>query len=185
VSTVGQILDVVGAPVGLITLFYEIVVLEIAGLVMGIVSTLLALPGAWLQGDALARHNGFMQGYWNAMGDMAIPFADARLDYRPQSQWPRIPRPHPHLAPLDGREPQAALAWRDGESRGAASAYQYVTGYHRRVTVRGADGRDHQVDVHGPLLLRILAARHGAPDGVRDAWQRAMTARFGAWPRRQ
>jgi len=53
---------------------------DILGSILGAISNLLSLPAAWDAADRKAKFNGFCNGFWNAMQDMADTFKNDALD---------------------------------------------------------------------------------------------------------
>ena len=164
-DTLGKVLDFAGFGIDLLGLFASgvtIGILEALSPVLGIVSAGLALPAAWLGGDRLARFNGFCQGFWNAMQDMANGFSDPSLQTRPENQWPavRVPRAHPSADPIAN---EAQRAWRAGEEAGCRHAYETILSMERTPAVHTVmlNGRRVKVRASGRLYLALLYRAHG------------------------
>jgi hypothetical protein len=177
-DTLGKVLDSVGFGIDLLGLFASgvtIAVLEALSPVLGIVSAGLALPAAWLAGDRLARFNGFCQGFWNAMQDMANGFSDPALPTRPESQWPPVPVPrvHPSADPVVS---EAQRAWRAGEEAGCRHAYETILKMERNPPVHSltVNGRRIKLRTSGRLYLALLyrAQRRDVARAIRAGFNR-------------
>ena len=190
-DTLGKILDVVGFGSSLLELVAAgalVAFAEILGLVTGIGTALLALPAAWLSGDRLARFNGACQGIWNAMQDMANAFSSSSLDSIPESQWPPVPRPRPHLPAVnEGSLMERERQWRQGEREGCQQAYDHIMRLERSPLVRtqSIQGRQRTIRLSGRMLLRVMSHVYGwrVADAVRAETDRRLRSRGrGPWP---
>lgn len=188
-DTLGQVLDIAGFGIDFIALFASgvtIAVLEALSPVLGIVSAGIALPAAWLSGDRLARFNGFCQGFWNAMQDMASQYSDPSLPTRPEIQWPAVRAPRVHLSP----EPiisESQRAWRAGEEAGCRHAYETILKMERNPPVHAitVNGRRMQVRATGRLYLALLYRAHGkdVDRAIRASFNRRLRQQGrGDWP---
>lgn len=133
-----------------------------ADIVIQIIDTLAALPAAWLTGDKLAYQNGEIEGYNEAMQDMADAFGDRTLDGKPESTWPAIPRPQPHSTVI----PQASVSqqkWQDGQRSGCDKAYKQVQDMDRApkmATLKGRDGTERRRRLTGKLWLHWMKLKY-------------------------
>jgi hypothetical protein len=133
----------------------------IGGLVLSCFASMIALPALYLDVQKLAEFNGFVQGYSDAMQDMANGFSDSSLDRKPLSQWPPIKEPEPHLS--SNPQPTAAEeGWRRGQKRGARQAYIDVLTMEanpKEVEVT-RNGKSVKVKMNGKRFLRGLHVAH-------------------------
>jgi len=190
-DTIGQVLDVFGGVTGPFTFFATgalAAVLDVMGTVASIIGAILALPGIWLSADAQRRTNGRYQGFWNAMQDMARPFSAPDLDRRPESTWPAVPRPVPHLNPIDESTLlEMDRQWRAGEREGCNTAYAMIQRMERTPVMRSINvgGTTRQVSMSGRFLLRMMwiAARGDVAGFVRNEFNRRLRAQGRReWP---
>jgi outer membrane protein OmpA-like peptidoglycan-associated protein len=186
-NTLAQVLDVHGTVVGGVTLFIESAAAEIVGLVTGALAPFFSVAAAWFTGDALARANGRMDGFINALADASQAYADPRLDRMHMIDWPLLPRPEarPERIPSDAA---SARAFREGEVTGAEEANRWLRSYHGTIGVRGADGQMHQVELTPQLLLRSIAHAYPRVDDAARAIAAALNDQIRArggepWPR--
>jgi hypothetical protein len=188
-DTLGQILDWVGFGAGLLELVasgFLVVFAELAGLLTGVLSAVLAVPGAWLAGDRLAEFNGTCQGFWNALQDMANQYSSPALDAIPVAAWPPVRRPAPHLPAVpDAELRQSVRAWRAGEQDGARRAYETVMRMELRPMIRTVtvQGRQRTVRLSGRMFLRVLS--HHYRDRVADAVRTELNRRLRNGGRRE
>ena len=71
----------------------------IGGLILASLSAIIGMPAIWATTDATAELNGRIQGYADAMQDMAEQYQDNSLDRKPVKQWPAIQQPTPRRWP--------------------------------------------------------------------------------------
>ncbi len=190
-DTVGKILDVIGGvsgPLEIIASGVFATALDVMGAAAGILSALLALPAAWWTADRLAHFNGRYQGYWNAMQDMARPLSVPGLDQRPESEWPPVLLPRPHLSDVtESTSSAAVLEWRRGERDGCPEAYRMIQEMDRRPVNQTVNtgGVQRRVRVSGRMMLRLIwIARRGDVVGfTRDELNRRLRAHGNrGWP---
>jgi len=168
----GQGLDVLGGVVSVIDLGLDIsasytgivaaatggIVTAGAGLVLAIVATIIGMPAIWASGDSLAEFNGKVEGYDEAMQDMAEQYSSDDLDRKPMRQWPAVREPSPHLfSALPIGTPGAF--WRKGQSAGCRLAYMDALKLELNpidVDVVTKDGKKTKTKANGRLMLRAL-----------------------------
>jgi len=158
--------------------FAAVVVADVVGFVLSLISAILSLPFAWSSADRLAKFNGFVSGYLNAMQDMADPFSDDALDslititVSPAGDvvprqpgvttpvvWPAIPTPKPHITPLDENSiTESERVNRDGEREGCQKAVDYVMGLERspKLLTWVQQGHTYKTTGTGKVMLRLL-----------------------------
>src|SRR6185312_5517340 len=129
---------------------------------LSVLDTLAALPAAWATGDKLAFQNGEIEGYNEAMQDMADAFGDRALDRQPESTWPAIPRPQTHATVMpqaNGYEQQ----WAAGQQSGCDKAYKQVQDMDRApkmTTLKSVDGTERRRRLTGKVWLHWLKLRY-------------------------
>jgi len=114
------VLSIVDLGVDIAGLALAGVITGVGGLALTVIGGLIALPALWATVDALAESNGKMQGYADAMQDMAAGFSDDALDSKPLKDWPAIPVPTPHILSSADTAPQQF--WHQGQRWGCAQA---------------------------------------------------------------
>ncbi len=190
-DSLGQILDVTGfisSMLELVLIGTCTVFLEMFGLISGFLSALVALPNAWSSGDRLAHFNGYCQGYWNALQDMALQYWDRSLDSIPESQWPALRRPVPHLEAINEDDARVVVReWRAGEREGCQRAYEEIVRLNHSPMDRQIAGAGRLIHIRfsGRMVLRSLAFRHGnhTAEYVRDRVNLFLEARGQRpWP---
>jgi hypothetical protein len=152
-----------------------------------VIDTLAALPAAWATGDKLAFQNGEIEGYNEAMQDMADAYGDRALDRRPESTWPPIPRPQPHTTVV----PQASVSlqkWQDGQRSGCDKAYKQVQDMDRApkmTTLRSLDGTERRRRLTGKLWLHWMKLKYRSNilGFLAGQWNDYLTSNgHGKWP---
>src|SRR5262249_22866588 len=127
----------------------------VAGLALTIVGGIVGLPALWASVDALAEANGKMQGYADAMQDMAAGFSDASLDRKRMRDWPAIPEPQPHI--LTPATSVSQQFWHKGQRWGCTQArldILQVEAHPVQMDAKMKDGSTRKVKVNGKLMLR-------------------------------
>jgi hypothetical protein len=155
-SLVGGVLSIVDLGIDFAGLAAAGIVTGVAGLALTVVGGIIALPALWASVDALAEANGKMQGYADAMQDMAEAFSDNALDRKPVRDWPAIPEPKPHL-PSGSAPSTAAQFWRQGQQWGCNQARIDVLQMQAKpveMDAKSKDGSTRKVKVNGKVMLR-------------------------------
>jgi hypothetical protein len=142
-------------------------IMSVLGAIASIASAIIALPGAWIAQDKVARFNGHCRGYWDAFQDMANGFKDSSLDTKPYDQWPAIPKPMPHydMSVKEEDLPAAARAEREGWRRGCNEAYEKMTDLESNPKDYTVKKKNKTYKVTGKLLLRALYKWKGSDAG--------------------
>ena len=136
-------MDVTQGVAGLFELLPWGTVAEFAGSLgplVGIVGGVVAMPLLWKGVRDQNLTNGGMEGFWDAMQDMALAFANVDPVNTPVSRWPAIPVPKAH--PLAGSNVLVnEREWFKGRQDGAAAAYKMITSMEEKpVHYKGARG---------------------------------------------
>jgi len=155
-SLVSGVLSIVDLGIDFAGLAAAGIVTGVAGLALTVVGGIIALPALWASVDALAEANGKMQGYADAMQDMAEAFSDNSLDRKPLRDWPAIPEPKPHL-PAGSAPSVGAQFWRQGQQWGCNQARIDVLQMQVKPVEMDAklkDGSTRKVKVNGKVMLR-------------------------------
>lgn len=175
----GMVLTFAGEIVGEIAIsLVSIIIVDVLGFAVGLLSAILSMPFAWSAADRLARFNGFVSGFMNAMQDMADPFKDDALDSlitisvspagdivprQPGNTtpvaWPAIPVPSPHITSLDeSRITESERVNRQGERDGCQKAYDYIMGLERspKPLTWTQQGHTFRTTASGKVTLRLL-----------------------------
>jgi len=127
----------------------------VAGLAMTVIGGLIALPALWATVDALAESNGKMQGYADAMQDMAAAFSDDALDRKPVKDWPEIPNPAPHI--FTKTDLTTERFWHQGQRWGCAQARIDVLSMQANPVEMDAPlkkGGTRKMKINGKVMLR-------------------------------
>jgi len=190
ITTLTRILRVIGFGTGLVGIIATgvlLTVVSLVGLVVGVVGTMLVLPGAWESADRWARFNGACEGFWNAMEDMARVYSNPLFDRLPEAQWPSLP--YPRLRPP--REPielEYQRQWRAGEEQGREVAFQTMLQLDREPLQRKqlVAGRTLKLRLSGRMILRLLVYSYGR-EGVAYQVRRVVEERlreqgYAGWP---
>ncbi len=166
-----QVYDVIGAALGLadfgldLAVFYGAsaaveslaVAVSATGLAVSVFSEMIALPAMWRSGDVLAEFNGKVQGYADAMQDMAEQYGDDSLDKVPVKKWNAIKQPFPHT---QGALPTSAAAtvWRHAQQVGCDMAFKDMLTLDTTPTeiTTNVNGNAVKTKVNGKIVLRGL-----------------------------
>jgi hypothetical protein len=127
----------------------------VGGLVLTVVGGIIGLPALWASTDALAEFNGKVQGYADAMQDMAEAFKDNGLDRKPVRDWPAIPKPEPHISGNLATS-VAQKFWRQGQRKGCNQAYiDILEKQANPIEMDGkVNGKTRKIRVNGKVMLR-------------------------------
>jgi hypothetical protein len=127
----------------------------IGGLVLAALGGIIGLPALWAATDSLAEFNGQVQGYADAMQDMAEAYKDDSLDRKPPRDWPKIPRPTPHTS---SNIPTSVSQqyWRQGQRKGCDQAYIDILKVEANpIEIEGTvKGAKKKIKVNGKVMLR-------------------------------
>lgn len=136
---------------------------EILGPITAIAALHATVFATLIDGDNLAETNAELEGFWNAMEDMARQYDDRNLDRKPMDTWPPVVKPNPrkkvgvHLKTVAARRADA------GEHRGIQKAHRFILDMDstpQSVTVEVKPGQSKEIKVTGRLLLRMLQANY-------------------------
>lgn len=132
------------------------IITGVGGLVLTVVGGIIALPALWASVDALAEANGKMQGYADAMQDMADAFKDDALDRKPVRDWPAIPAPQPHI--FSSAQPTVTQqAWHRGQRWGCNQARIDVLKVQAEpieIDAKLKNGGTRKMKINGKIMLR-------------------------------
>lgn len=170
-TDVGQTIDKVSFGLGIIDLIADLGEIEAvagvtgpAGLILGCIQSIIAMPLMWLSADATANVNGQIQGACDAIQDMADQFSGNGLDRTPLSRWPAVKAPTPHTS----ANPQPTVsqqAWSAGQMKGCIAATQKVVDLEtnpKPITL--PDGK--HIRLSGRLWLRALSKTYNDNAGI-------------------
>jgi hypothetical protein len=136
-----------------------------AGLVAGIIQSILAMPLTWAAADALANTNGQIQGAADAIQDMADQYSKGSLDRTGLSKWPAVVVPTIH-APENPQPTVYQSAWRSGQLTGLKNAVKAVLDLEQHPKpFMMANGR--HVRITGRVWLRAISRAFGDNAGVK------------------
>ena len=186
IGSLSSALDIIGGVVNVVDLGLELAadytaiaaavtvggVTFLGGFALAIVSTIIGMPVIWASTDAIAEFNGRVQGYADAMQDMAEQYQDPTLDRKPVRRWPAIAQPTPHIfraIPITTSE----QFWRKGQRKGCDEAYMDVLKLELNPveTDIPIGGRPRKIKVNGKLALRALWVSTGGNAGVKIVTQ--------------
>lgn len=151
-DTIGKILDSLSGAAALVNVVIDVIIIDLAGTILGIFSTVIGLPAAWLSGQAAAEKNGKMLGFSKALQKMADTFSDYDLRKVPESSWPALPHPAPSFSPPDNVVTVAERSARYGHRQGYEQAWAFVSKLE-------AEPRDFPVEVRGEKRTIKLSGR--------------------------
>jgi hypothetical protein len=181
-------------------------ILEAISGILGIISAIASLPLAWKAADKLANFNGYCNGYWNAMQDMAEAFKDSDLDSLitvtvtppeslpvvpakvPPPTWPQIPTPAPHMSAQDeSRLGESERQNRAGERKGCQDARDFIMNLESNPKAMSVQQRGHryQWTATGKVQLRLMyaASKGRVAASLQDAINKKLKAQgLGEWP---
>lgn len=130
----------------------------VAGFALAIVATIIGMPVVWASADAAAQFNGQVEGYDEAMQDMAEQYQDDSLERKPVKTWPAVREPSPHLfttLPIGA----SASAWRAGQAHGCRLAYMDILKLELNpIDCDAVDksGKKIKIKANGKMILRSL-----------------------------
>lgn len=171
IGTFSSALDVIGGVVSILDLGLDVAATyssiaglaiagtatTIGGLVLAGISSIVGMPALWAATDALAEFNGRVQGYADAMQDMAEQYKDDSLDHKPVKQWPALQQPSAHIFnPVPGSVSEQF--WRQGQRKGCTEAYMDILKMEANpveVTAT-ANGKQQKIKANGKMVLRGL-----------------------------
>lgn len=172
---ISKVIDITGMLLSLLE--YAPVVGELASMgggILNIVTGVAGMPLLWWSLKWQNEANGKLQGFWQAIQDMAKAYSDPHLADVGLAQWPALPTPHAHpfsapanLLSVNEKE------WMDGRRAGCASAHGSLK------TMEAKDpgsGRK--------MLFRAYQGYgEGLADAIQNSYERILIARGkGGWP---
>ncbi len=170
----GQVVDLVNGLIGLIeNIGPELpelaeTVLQTCDMAGAVVSALIGMPVLWWGVKEQNEINGYKQGYWEGMEDMARRYSDQALRKKPILQWPAIQQPTPRSIGNSGGVSERE--WMEGKEKGCNLAFVVVSQFERAKP--GA----------GRLLLFVLWYQYG--ESLGESIKRAIISKTGeAWPK--
>jgi len=164
-------LDIIGGVVSIVDLGLDIAatystvaavatagtVTGVGGLILAAISSIIGMPAIWASTDALAEFNGTVQGYADAMQDMAEQYQDNSLDRKPVKQWPALTQPTPHIFnPIPTTTSEEF--WRKGQRKGCNEAYLAILKMEVNPIEVDASvgGKTSKIKANGKMVLRAL-----------------------------
>ena len=190
-SKASDAINLAGGVLGVVDLGIDMAGLAAAGTVTGVgglflssIAGIIGMQALWASVDKLAEFNGKMQGYADAMQDMAEAFQDAALDKKPVRNWPAIPKPEPHLS---GNAPTSIAQgfWNQGQRFGCNEAYIDVLKVEADPIEVTVPGIPRKVRVNGKAMLRStwINEKGKVREAVYDAVNKKLAAAGKSpWP---
>lgn len=127
----------------------------VGGLVLTALAGIIGMPALWASVDKLAEFNGQLQGYADAMQDMAEGYKDESLDRKPVRDWPKIVQPQPHVT---GNTPTSISQgyWTQGQRKGCTQAYLDILKVEANPVQIDATikGQTRKIKINGKIMLR-------------------------------
>lgn len=161
---------------------------EILGPITAVVALHVSVFATLMDGDNLAETNSELEGFWNAMEDMAKQYDDRNFDRKPLDTWPAVRKPAPRKKVGVHLKTVAARRADIGEQRGIDKAYRFIQSMDRTprsVKVEVKPGQSREIKVPGRLLLRMLQVNF--PGRIADELREQTNAKLRAegkqeWP---
>jgi hypothetical protein len=163
---ISKTIDITQGVAGLVELLPWGAIAEFAGALgpfLGMVSAIIQMPLLWKGVHDQNLANGGIEGFWDAMQDMAVGFSNRALLHTPLSRWPPIAKPKPHF--LVGSDMLLnEKQWMQGRTEGCEAAYKAMMLIEKdpipfKITV---NGRTQTVPMGGRMYLYTLwVATHG------------------------
>jgi hypothetical protein len=171
----GQVNDLVSGMVGLIeNIAPELPelaenILGTADIATAVIGAIIGMPMLWLGVSEQSEANGYKQGYWEGMEDMARRYSNEELKKKPVLQWP--PLEEPKARPIVGYSGSTTERdWMEGKEKGCKLAFVVVSQFERAKP--GA----------GRVLLFVLWYQYG--DTLGESIKRAIISKTGnVWPK--
>jgi hypothetical protein len=127
----------------------------VGGLFLTALGGIIGMPALWASVDKLAEYNGQVQGYADAMQDMAEGYKDDSLERKPVRDWPKIVQPQPHVS---GNTPTSTSQgyWIQGQRKGCTQAYLDILKVEANPVQMDATikGQTRKVKINGKFMLR-------------------------------
>jgi hypothetical protein len=99
-----------------------------AGYFLNVLGTIAQMPLLWLSVRHQNTSNGTLEGFWDALQEMANAYSNPALDeIRDRSRWPPLPVPQPNR--FNGAESSWSLnerEWMEGRRIGCRAAYELI-----------------------------------------------------------
>lgn len=141
---------------------------------LSIIGAAVQMPLLWASLRHQNHTNGKLQGFWDAMQDMANAYGDPDLQTTPVAKWPPLRKPHPHAFSAPDRSVNQS-EWMEGKEEGCEAAYDLIRDM--ETTPREIQGRL----CSGRQLLAQLARDFG--ERLKEEIQRAYEKKMGkSWP---
>jgi hypothetical protein len=179
-DTAGKILDTISSAGGVVGLAVEAAMFEVVNTAIGVVATIIGLPGVWLSGNVLAQKNGFITGFSTAMEEMAAKFDDYDLRDLPENKWPAVPHPRPKFALPDSQVTVAERSANEGIRNGYEKAWLMITTMDKKPQEFTAllKGKKLSVKMSGRALLYLLQQKFRSD--VKSQVRRIIEAKLNA-----
>jgi hypothetical protein len=157
------------------------------GFFLTVVASVVQLPILWHSVHEQNLKNGGMQGFWEAMQDMANQFSDPSLGTTPLSKWPplRVPQARTFGIP-DTDLPVNEREWMDGRREGCQFAFRLIEKVDQHPVTVKVKGKD-QI-LNGRQLLQNMASQYGSTfgDELHKVIDRKLLDKAGTnWPLRK
>jgi hypothetical protein len=163
-DSIGQILDVSSGLASLLNVVLDAILVDLAGTVLGVISTIIGLPAAWLSGNAVAERNAKRQGFAKAIDAMSEPF-----DGNDAAKWPPVPpHPIPKFSQPDQFVTLAERSARTGLRQGYELAWSLIMQLEKSPKIVDAKlkGKAIKIKVSGRMFLWLMRRAYGE-----DVWR--------------
>ena len=170
-DTVGKVLDVVSGLGSILNLVLEAVLVDVAGLAIAALSSVIGMPAVWLESNKFAYQNGQKLGISKAMQQMADAFGDDNLRSKPESGWPPVPHPTPKFAVPDSGVTVAERSAREGQRKGYEAAWMLIMKMEKqpRTFPLNLKGKTIRIRLSGRRFLWLIHRAYGE-----DVWRKIL-----------
>jgi hypothetical protein len=171
-DTVGKVLDVAGGLGSILNLVLESVLVDVAGLAIAVLSSIIGMPAVWLESNKFAYQNGQKLGITKAMQQMADAFGDDDLRSKPdEASWPSVPHPAPNFTGPDDGVTVAERSAREGQRKGYEAAWTLIMKMEKepRTFPVNLKGKTIRIKLSGRRLLWFLHRQYGE-----DVWRKIL-----------
>jgi len=170
-DTVGKILDVMSSLGSILNLALDAVLIDLAGLAITALSSIIGMPAVWLESNKFTFQNGKKLGLSRALQQMADAFDDDDLRSQPETSWPSVPRPVPKFAGPDDAVTLAERSAREGERKGYEAAWALIMKLEKepRIFPLKLKGKTVRIKLSGRALLWLMHRAYGD-----DVWRKIL-----------
>ena len=170
-DTVGKVLDVVSGLGSILNLVLDAVLIDVAGLAIAVLSSIIGMPAVWLESNKFAYQNGQKLGISKAMQQMADAFGADNLRSKPESGWPSVPHPTPNFAGPDNGVTLAERSAREGQRKGYEAAWTLIMKMEKepRTFPLNLKGKTIRIKLSGRRFLWLIHRAYGE-----DVWRKIL-----------